>query len=96
MGTCSLYQLKTKDVLDELDSSIITQTKEQTWKRSTRLSDAILTPLSTLRQMSFDLKSPSEITMTVSKYVSSIFVSIMVLFFVLRNKKIKVSLSGCN
>lgn len=90
LGTCSLYQLKSKDVFAELAQAIITQTKQQTWKRSSMLLNAVSYPLKTLDEVSVATELESSLSMEIMKYATAFIVCVVVLFFIFRNKKISL------
>lgn len=88
LGTCSLYQLKSKDVIDELDKAIITQTKQQTWVRSPILLNAAVDPAKTLSEINMVVDPQLDLSMMLVKYISSDALFILVLFFILKHQKI--------
>ncbi len=90
LGTCSLYQLKSKDVLDQLDKAIITQTKHQTWKKSDNLLFAVMSPLKAFNNLSLSLQSESLFLTSLAKYIGCFVTGIVLLIFFFKNRPVRL------
>lgn len=88
LGTCSLYQLKSKDVLDQLNKAIITQTKHQTWQKSDSLMNAVTSPIKAVNELTFNAKVNTFFYLGLAKYIGGLLIGLAIIFLLVRTKQV--------
>lgn len=89
LGSCSLYQLKSLDLLDQLDKAIITKTKHLTWKKSNSLLLSIQNPSKAIAALSLSSASKSELMLAIAKYLGLLAFLSIITVLLFKHRKIR-------